>query len=208
MSLRSNQLGMIPRDASRTRKRIWLIGLLLSLVLPGSAFAHGGGPGLDYDPCAQQIGDDFIHMAAYQPELNWSQEYCSTIPTGGKTLFVFDLVGSEMRHVPVSIKLVENRATTLVSIAAAQHLAGVINFSVPLKPGHSYQAVVSVGDGPTSQTLTFPIRVNAWWNAFALPGLLALAIVSSCVYYGLRIRQKNLILLRKADTRIRTVSRV
>lgn len=185
-----------------TRKRVWLIGLLI-LVLPRSAFAHGGGPGLDYDPCAQQVGDDYIHMAAYQPELNWSQEYCGTIPIGGKTLFVFDLVGSEMRHVPVSIKLVEYRAVTLVSIAAAQHLAGVISFSVPLKPGHTYEAVVSVGDGPTTHTITFPIRVNAWWNAFALPGLLGLAIVSSCICYGLKIRQKHLALLYKADTQTR-----
>src|SRR5262249_23497539 len=137
-----------------TRKRAWFIGLLLSLVLPRLAFAHGGGPGFDYDPCAQQVGGDYIHMAAYQPELNWSQEYCGTIPTGGKTLFVFDLVGSEMRHIPVSIKLVEYRAVTLVSIAAVKHLAGVINFSVPLKPGHTYEAVVSVGDGPMTHTIT------------------------------------------------------
>ena len=50
--------------AAMTPKRVWFIGLLLSLVLPRSAFAHGGGPGLDYDPCAQQVGDDYIHMAA------------------------------------------------------------------------------------------------------------------------------------------------
>ena len=196
-----------------SRKIGLVIGLLLSLLSAGSAWAHGGGPGLDYDPCAQRIGLDYVHMAAYQPQLDWFQEYCGRIPAGGATLFVFDLIGAEMRHSPVSVKLVEfggpvGGTVNLVSIPSAEYVSGVINFSVPLQPGHRYQAVVTVGDAPTSHTLTFPISVNSWWNAFELPGLLVLAIVSSCVYYGLRIRQRHLILLRKADTRVRTVSSV
>jgi hypothetical protein len=190
------------------REVVWFIGLLFCFLLPESAFAHGGGPGLDYDPCAQEVGDNYVHMSTYQPELNWSQEYCGTIPTGGNTLFVFDFVGSEMRHASVSIKLVEYGAATLVSIAAAQHLAGVINFSVPLRSGHYYEAVVSIGDGSTTHTLTFPIRVNNWWNGLAFPGLLALVIIWGCICYGLKIRQKYLLSLRKVDicTHIHAVS--
>lgn len=186
-----------------SRKINLFIVLLFSLVFAGPVWAHGGGPGLDYDPCAQQVGVDYVHMAAYQPELNWSQEYCGTIPTGGVTLFVFDLIGSEMRHVPVSINLVERGGATLTSIPSAEYVSGVINFSASLQPGHSYQAIVTVGEAPTSHTLTFPISVNAWWNAFELPGLLVLAVVWGCIYYGLRLRRQHLAVLRKADMRSR-----
>jgi hypothetical protein len=147
-------------------------------------------------------------MAAYQPQLNWFQEYCGTIPAGGVTMFVFDLIGAEMRHTPVSVYLVEFGAKTggsvnLVSIPLAEHVSGVINFSAPLQPGHSYRALVTVGEAPTSYTLTFPISVNAWWNAFELPGLLVLAVLWGSIYYSLRLRREHLALLRKTETRSR-----
>jgi hypothetical protein len=159
-----------------------VIGLLLSLLSAGSAWAHGGGPGLDYDPCAQQIGLNYVHMATYQPQQNWFQEYCGKIPAGGVTLFVFDLIGAEMRHKMVSVKLMEfggpTRGTAnLVSIPSAEHVSGVINFSVTLQPGHSYQAVVTVGKAPGSYTLNFPISVDSWWSAFEIPGLLVLVVL-------------------------------
>jgi hypothetical protein len=194
---------MIRRDTAVSRKVTLFIGLLFSLVFAGSAWAHGGGPGLDYDPCAQRVGVDYVHMAAYQPELNWFQEYCGTIPAGGRTLFVFDLIGSEMRHVPVSVKLLERGGTTLASIPSAEHVSGVINFSVSLQPGHSYQAIVTVGEAATSHTLTFPVSVNAWWNAYELPVLLVVAIVWGCIYYALRLRREHLAVLRKTDLRSR-----
>jgi hypothetical protein len=185
-----------------------VVALLFSLALAGTAWAHGGGPGLDYDPCAQPVGLDYVHMALYQPQRNWFQEYCGTIPAGGATLFVFDLIGAEMRHTPVSVKLVELGAKTgssvnLVSIPLAEHVSGVINFSVPLQPGRSYRALVTVGEDPTSYTLTFPISVNSWWNAFELPGLLVLAVLSGSIYYSLRLRGEHLALLRKAELRSR-----
>jgi hypothetical protein len=191
-----------------SRKIGLIIGLLFGLVSAGSAWAHGGGPGLDYDPCAQRVGLDYVHMAAYQPQLNWFQEYCGTIPAGGVTLFVFDLIGTEMRHTPVSVNLVEFGAKTggsdnLVSIPLAEHASGVINFSAPLQPGRSYRALVTVGEAPTSYTLTFPISVNSWWNAFELPGLLVLAVLGGSIYYGLRLRREHLTLQRKTEMRSR-----
>ena len=171
-----------------------VIGLLLSLLSAGSAWAHGGGPGLDYDPCAQQIGLNYVHMAAYQPQQNWFQEYCGKIPAGGVTLFVFDLIGAEMRHKMVSVKLMEFGGPTggtvnLVSIPFAEHVSGVVNFSVTLQPGHSYQAVVTVGEAPANYTLNFPISVGSWWNAFEIPGLLVVAVLWGSIYYCLRLRR-------------------
>jgi hypothetical protein len=205
---------MVQRDTTVNHKINQVIGLLLCLASAGSAWAHGGGPGLDYDPCAQKAGLDYVHMAAYQPQLNWSQEYCGMIPAGGVTLFVFDLIGAKIRYAPVSVDLVELGGPTgrvnLVSIHAAEHVAGVINFSVPLQAGHSYQAVVTVGKAPASYILSFPISVNSWWNAFEIPGLLVLAVLWGSIYYGLRLRREHLALLRKTGMRshIRAVGRV
>jgi hypothetical protein len=183
-----------------------VIGLLLTLLPAGSAWGHGGGPGLDYDPCAQQIGLNYVHMATYQPQQNWLQEYCGTIPAGGVTLFVFDLIGAEMRHKMVSVELMElggetGGAVNLVSIPSGEHVSGVINFSATLQPGHSYQAVVTVGKAPASYTLTFPISVDSWWNAFEIPGLLVLAVLWGSIYYCLRLRREHLASLRQTGTR-------
>jgi hypothetical protein len=197
---------MVQRDTAVSRKIGLVIGLLLSLAYAGSASAHGGGPGLDYDPCAQRVGLDYVHMTAYQPQLNWFQEYCGTIPAGGVTLFVFDLIGAEIRHTPVGIDLVEHGGRTgsvhLASIPFVEHVSGVINFSVPLQTGHTYQAVVTVGGAPTSHTLTFPISVNSWWNGLEIPGLLVLAVLWGCIYYSLRLRREHLAAMRKIEMRI------
>jgi hypothetical protein len=202
---------MIQRDKTVSSKIALLMGLLFGLISNGSAWAHGGGPGLDYDPCAQRVGNDYVHMAAYQPQANWFHEYCGKIPASGVTLFVFDLMGSGMRHTPVGVVLVElgGRAgkISLVSTPSAEHVSGVINLSVLLQRGHSYQAVVTIGQTPTSHILTFPISVNAWWNGFEIPGLLVLAVLWCSIYLTLRFRREHQVLLAKIEptNRLRAV---
>jgi len=179
-----------------------VIGLLIILTYVGSAWAHGGGPGLNYDPCAKRVGLYYVHMAVYQPQLNRFQEYCGKIPAGGDTLVVFDLIGSEMHDTPVSVDLVELGGRTgsskLASIPAVEHVSGVVNMNVLLQAGHSYQAIVTVGESPASYTLIFPINVNAWWNGFEFPALLVLAVFAGGVYYSLRLRREHLTAVRKA----------
>jgi len=195
-----------------SRKISLVTGLLFGLAYAGSAWAHGGGPGLSYDPCAQRVGLYYVHMAVYQPQIDSSQEYCGTIPSGGDTLIVFDLVGAEMRYTPVAVDIFETSGRSgsykLASVPNVEHVSGVINVNLPLQAGHSYQAVVTVGEAPASYTLTFPIRVNAWWNGFELPGLLVLAVLGGSIYYCLRLRREHLAALRKSEmrNRIRAVS--
>jgi hypothetical protein len=109
--------------------------------------------------------------------------------------------------VPVSVELVELGGPTgrinLVSIPSAEHVAGVINFSVALQAGHSYQAVVTVGAAPGSYTLSFPISVNSWWNTFEFQGLLVIAVLWGSIYYGLRLRREHLELQRMTGMRSR-----
>ncbi|MGA7873337.1 MAG: hypothetical protein WCA22_20810 [Candidatus Binatus sp.] len=194
-----------------SRKISLVAGLLLGLAYAGSAWAHGGGPGLSYDPCAQRVGLYYVHMAVYQPQVDSSQEYCGKIPRGGDTLMVFDLVGTEMRHTPVAVNILETGGRSgsyvVASVPEGEHVSGVIDINLPLQAGHSYQAVVTVGEAPANYTITFPISVNAWWNGLELPGLLVLVVLGGSIFYGLRLRREHLVTQRKAEmrTRIRAV---
>jgi hypothetical protein len=189
------------------RSKSLLIGLLLNLAFTGSAWAHGGGPGLSYDPCARRVGLYYVHMAVYQPQVDSSQEYCGTIPGGGDTLIVFDLVGAGMRQTPVAVDIVDagepSGSAKVVSVPNGEHVSGVIDVNVSLKPGHSYQAIVTVGEAPATYALTFPISVNAWWNGFEIPVLLVLAVLGGSIYYGLRLRREHLAVLHKTEMRSR-----
>src|SRR5439155_23991515 len=113
----------------------------------GVAGAHGGGPGLTYDPCMQRTGgDEFIHMAAYQPEFNPFAEYCEALPKAGSTLLVFDLMGSGLPDTPVSLEIVEKGARFQRFVPPRRYRSGVIDFRVDLEPG-KYRMLVNV-DGP------------------------------------------------------------
>lgn len=186
--------------------------LVLSLIPATIAWAHGGGPGLNYDPCARSVGQYYVHMAAYQPDINRFQEYCGSIPAGGKTLLVFDLVGAAMRQIPVGIEIMERGSSAgnhkVLSVPTAEHPSGVIDVTIPLEPGHSYVALVTVGESPASATVVFPIQVSRWWSDLEIPALLAIAGLAAGIYYSLRLRREQLAALHKAGmrTRLRAVS--
>jgi hypothetical protein len=189
-------------------RRIYILAaLLLGTALTGSAWAHGGGPGLNYDPCAKRVGLYYVHMAVYQPEVNRFQEYCGKIPGGGKTLLVFDLVGAEMRKTPVGVDIFEMGGRTgsfkVESVPAAEHATGVIDMNLDLQPGHNYSAVVTVGEAPASVAIAFPITVNAWWNGLEIPALFLALVVGGALFYSLKLRRQHLAALRKAEMRNR-----
>jgi hypothetical protein len=146
-------------------------------------------------------------MAVYQPQVDSSQEYCGTIPGGGDTLIVFDLIGTGMRQTPVAVDIVDagrpSGSGKLASVPNGEHVSGVIDVNVSVQPGHNYQALVTIGEAPATYTVTFPIKVNAWWNGFEIPGLLVLAVVGGSIYYSLRLRREHLAALRKIEIRSR-----
>src|SRR5258708_22718152 len=90
---------------------------LFALMAPRLASAHGGGPGLDYDPCARYASlDNLVHFSAYQPQFNRFAEYCGSLPRGGKTLLVFDLLGADLVNATVAIEVVQEGGARRVAI--------------------------------------------------------------------------------------------
>lgn len=184
----------------------------VAVLCAGQAWAHGGGPGLGYDPCAKRVGMYYVHMAAYQPRLDPFKEYCGQIPGAGDTLFVFDLVGAEMRRTPVAVEIVDAGGRSgRYQVAAAppkEYPSGVIDIGLKLRAGHSYTALVTVGESPASYTVEFPVSVESWWSGLAPLAALIIVVLAAAAAYCLRQRKELRVMLRKAELRprIRAVS--
>ena len=108
------------------------------------AEAHGGGPGLGYDPCMEQAGaDDSIHLAVYQPEFNPFAEYCGALPEAGRTLLVFDLIGADLPDARVSLDVFEEGGRFHLSVPARRYRSGVADLRADLPPGR-YTVLVGI----------------------------------------------------------------
>jgi hypothetical protein len=161
----------------------------VSLVLcfaAGIAEAHGGGPGLTYDPCMQQTGaDDFIHLAVYQPDFNPFAEYCAAVPQAGRTLLVFDLMGAELPDEPVSLEVSEEGGHVRMSVPSRRYRSGVADLRADLPPG-KYTVLVSIDEPRESRRLAFPLTVGAWWGRLVVPVVIILLIglvtVGYCIF--------------------------
>ena len=160
--------------------------MLAAVLSPRLAAAHGGGPGLDYDPCARYAGiDNYVHFSAYQPQYNRFAEYCGNLPRGGKTLLVFDLVGPELLRDRVAVAIVPEGGTPTLSLPAQRYPAGVIDLETTLDPGH-YDALLTIGETPTVYHVNFDVAVGSWWQPliapFVVASLILLVAIGYCIY--------------------------
>lgn len=155
------------------------------ILLPDRLWAHGGGPGLDYDPCAQSAGlNNFVHFAAYQPDFNRFAEYCGHVPQGGRTLLVFDLVGTDLANAPVALEIVREGGGRRLAIPARRYPAGVIDVQTELESG-DYSALLTIGELPTVYRVHFDLEVGAWWHPLVVPAILAAIILAAAAIYCL-----------------------
>lgn len=154
-------------------------------MAPRVAWAHGAGPGLDYDPCARYTGlANYVHFSAYQPQFNRFAEYCGSLPRGGKTLLVFDLLGPELVNAAVAVELVQEGGARRLSIPPKRYPSGVIDIEADLDPGH-YDAFLTIGDAPTAYHVNFDLAVGAWWYPLIAPLIVASLILLTAIGYCL-----------------------
>jgi hypothetical protein len=141
------------------------------------AEAHGGGPGLSYNPCMQASGsDDFIHLAVYQPEFNPFAEYCDAVPEAGQTLLVFDLMGTELPDAAVSVEVWEKGGRLQLSVPAQRYRSGVADLRADL-PAGKYTVLVSLHEPGGARRYAFPLVVGAWWDRLIIP-LLTIVVIA------------------------------
>jgi hypothetical protein len=196
---------------SGTRRRLHplaaaaVVIVIATTILPRQVWAHGGGPGLDYDPCAQSAGmNNYVHFSAYQPEFNRFAEYCGGVPQGGRTLLVFDLVGSELTNAPVAVEIAQNGGTRRVAIPARRYPSGVIDVQTDLASG-AYSAMLTIGTIPVVYRVHFDLEVGAWWHPLVAPlTVAAIILIVAAVYCLFQARTLAAETLRAAPLTLAT----
>ena len=168
--------------------------------MQGVALAHRfGGPN---DPCERKLGTSLIHITLYQPQFDPDAEYCDQVPRAGNTVLVVDVLGDELRRMPLGVEIVAggeaNPKRTVLSVPPKIYRRGVADAQVVLDDGHSYVTQITLGEGATQQVLSFPIRVAAWYRPLIVPGLIVIAVFAliaiSMLRYYLTSTQRESIL--------------
>lgn len=164
----------------RTRTVLALfLAVMAPALLPGNAGAHRfGGPN---DPCERKIGSSLIHITLYQPQFDPDAEYCDEVPRGGNTVLVVDILGDELRRMPIGVEVLARQASEsrrVLSMPPKIYRRGVADAQMELDSGGAYLTQIAIGEGPASQIISFPIRVAPWYRAFVKPVLILLALLA------------------------------
>lgn len=149
-------------------------------LLQGVAFAHRfGGPN---DPCERKFGLSLIHITLYQPQFDPDAEYCDQVPRAGNTVLVVDVLGDDLRRLPLGVQVLaagkSEPQRTVLSIPPKIYRRGVADAQVMLDGGGAYVTQISLGEGAAQQILAFPIRVAAWYRPLIVPTLVVLAVLA------------------------------
>jgi cytochrome oxidase Cu insertion factor (SCO1/SenC/PrrC family) len=174
--------------AARSLAVVILIAVAVC-VSPATARAHRfGGPN---DPCERKIGSSLIHITLYQPQFDPDGEYCDVVPREGNTVLVVDVLGDDLRTIPMAVEVIATGAAqtprTIVSAPPQIYRRGVADIQVVLTADNRYLARITLEGEPggqerpphqQTQVLSFPIRVSSWYRALIVPALLVLGVLA------------------------------
>jgi protein SCO1/2 len=143
-----------------------------------AVYAHRfGGPN---DPCERKIGTSFVHITFYQTQFDPDAEYCNELPRAGKTVLVVDILGDNLRALPLTVEVLshESNSRPVIFVPAKVYRRGVADAVITLDGGEVYTTRLKLGERNAQQTFLFELRVAPWYHPLMTPGLLALAVVS------------------------------
>ena len=136
--------------------------LILSAVLnAGVAGAHGN-VSLEEDSCVRRIGENMVHLSAYQPQFEPSAQYCTEIPKSGDTYLVVDLVDPALREMPIGMRVIKGTSEvddeTVSYLRPSYHPDGVIKGETSLDQG--LYTVIITAEGMPPLRYQYPLRVQ------------------------------------------------
>ncbi len=131
------------------------------LLYTGHINAHGK-VSLEKDSCVRGVEGSMVHLSAYQPQYDADAEYCSEIPSEGKTLWVIDLIDHALRDMPIAVRIVkgtsEKLSETVENLYSTYHPDGVIKGESNL--GEGKYTVFITGEGVPPVQYEYPLRVQ------------------------------------------------
>ncbi|WP_245727924.1 hypothetical protein [Nitrosovibrio tenuis] len=161
--------------------------ILIAALHAGAAGAHGK-ESLEEDSCVRRIGENMVHLSAYQPQFDAGAQYCTEIPKGGDTYLVVDLVDPALRDMPIGMRVVkgtnEAEDETVSLQRPSHHPDGVIRGEASLDQG--LYTVIITAEGTPPLTYRYPLRVQMinYANIFrtAVGPLIALLLLALLGY--------------------------
>jgi len=167
-------------------------------IYAGAAAAHGK-VAMEEDTCMRRLGDNsMVHLSAYQPQHEPSDQYCTDIPKEGNTHLVVDLVDPALRDIPIAMRVVRGTSElddeTVTYVRASYHPDGVVRGETSLDKGQ--YTVFITGEAVPPVRYEYPLRVQminyaktfraAVWPVIAM---LVLTFIGYRIMQSKRVRQ-------------------
>lgn len=186
---------MIIRRAIQTS----VSALVFAAALYSGAAAAHGRVAMEEDTCMRRLGDNsMVHLSAYQPQHEPSDQYCTDIPKEGNTFLVVDLVDPALRDIPIAMRVVRGTSEvddeTVTYVRASYHPDGVIKGETSLDKGQ--YTVFITGEAVPPVRYEYPLRVQMINYAktfraavWPLIGMLVLTFLGYRIMQSKRVRQ-------------------
>jgi len=169
--------------------------LLAAALYAGGVAAHGK-VAMEDDSCMRQIGENIIHLSAYQPQHDVEAHYCTDIPQVGETLLVIDLVDPALREMPIGFKVFrgsnETEGELITSLEPAYYKDGIIGTKSELNEKGLYSVTVTAeGVPPLHYQYQLRVEMVNYANVFrsAIGPVVGLLLLTLIMYKVLRSRR-------------------
>jgi len=171
------------------------IVIVVAALYCGAVVAHGK-VSMEEDTCTRRLDDySMVHLSAYQPQHEPSDQYCTEIPREGNTFLVIDLVDQALRNIPVGIRVVRGTSEiddeTVAYLRPSYHPDGVMRGETSLDEG--LYTVFITGEAVPPVRYEYPLRVQMvnYANIFraAIGPLIALLLLTLLGHKLMKSRQ-------------------
>jgi len=118
---------------------------------------------MEEDTCMRRLGDNsMVHLSAYQPQHEPSDQYCTDIPKEGNTFLVVDLVDPALRNIPIAMRVIRGTndadGETVTYLRPTYHPDGVMRGETSLDKGQ-YTLLIE-GQAVPPVRYQYPLRVQ------------------------------------------------
>ena len=175
-----------------------LIIIFFAATLYTSAVSAHGKVAMEDDSCMRQIGENVIHLSAYQPEFDVEGHYCTDIPKVGETLLVVDLVDPSLRDMPIGLKVFKGNNETdgelITNLSPKYYADGVISTYSALNETGVYSITITAeGVPPLNYHYQLRVEMINYANVFraALGPVVGLLLISLIAYKVTKSRRRK-----------------